>query len=223
MSGRSAGITLPAASGGRPLTRGAAMPMPSAPVEEEPLHSPGIANIGRSVSIRGDVQGDEDLYIEGKVDGRISLASHHLIIGPNGQIRGEVGARQVTVVGSVEGNITATERVEVCDSGVVDGDITSPRLLIQEGASFNGSITMVGAPEGGAKKRPGNGKLKLDRMESDPTEEEDDVEPMDIEALMDDIPAGGKRPPASAPKAARPGTAVKPSPLGASLDAKKKQ
>jgi len=105
-----------------------------------------MANIGKSISIKGDVTGDEDTVIEGRVEGRIELKNHHLTVGPNGDVTGEIGAKQVTIVGRVTGNITATERVELCDSGRLDGDILSPRLLVQEGAQLNGSISMKAVP-----------------------------------------------------------------------------
>jgi len=101
-----------------------------------------MANIGKSISIKGDVIGDEDTVIEGRVEGRIELKNHHLTVGPNGDVTGEIGAKQVTIVGRVTGNVKAAERVEICDSGRLEGDILSPRLLIQEGAQVNGSVSM---------------------------------------------------------------------------------
>ncbi len=113
-----------------------------------------MANIGKSISIKGDVVGDEDTVIEGRVEGRIELKNHHLTVGPNGDVAGEIGAKQVTIVGRVTGNITAAERVEVCDSGRLDGDIVAPRLLVQEGAQVNGNVTMkaVGSSTALSKK-----------------------------------------------------------------------
>jgi cytoskeletal protein CcmA (bactofilin family) len=104
-----------------------------------------MANIGKSISIKGDVSGDEDTVIEGRVEGRIELKNHHLTVGPNGDVKGEINAKQVTVVGKVNGNVTATERIELSDSGRVSGDLASPRLLIQEGGQLNGSVSMKGA------------------------------------------------------------------------------
>jgi len=114
-----------------------------------------MANIGKSISIKGDVVGDEDTVIEGRVEGRIELKNHHLTVGPNGDVAGEIGAKQVTIVGRVTGNITAAERVEICDSGRLDGDIVSPRLLVQEGAQLNGNVSMK-AP--GLGSQPSNKK-----------------------------------------------------------------
>lgn len=107
-----------------------------------------LANIGKSISIKGDVEGDEDTIIEGRVEGRVTLKSHHLTIGPNGDVQGEISASQVTVVGRVSGNIVATERIEVRDSGRVEGDLAAPRLAVAEGAVINGAIKMPGQSAG---------------------------------------------------------------------------
>lgn len=101
-----------------------------------------MANIGKSISVKGDVSGEEDTVIEGRVEGRVELKNHHLTIGPNGDVTGEISAKQCTIVGRVRGNVIATERIEICDSGRIDGDLVSPRLLVQEGAQLNGNISM---------------------------------------------------------------------------------
>ncbi len=101
-----------------------------------------MANIGKSIHIKGDVQGEEDLEIDGEVEGQITLASHQLTIGAHGQVRGELNAKSIVVVGQVSGNLVATERAEIQGSGSVEGDIKAPRLLVQEGAVVNGTIEM---------------------------------------------------------------------------------
>jgi cytoskeletal protein CcmA (bactofilin family) len=101
-----------------------------------------VANIGKSIVFNGDLTGDEDLIIDGNVEGRVQLPSHQLTIGAHGKVTAEVQAKSVIIVGQIAGNVNATERVEVQASGVVDGDICSPRLLIQEGAVVNGAIEM---------------------------------------------------------------------------------
>jgi cytoskeletal protein CcmA (bactofilin family) len=112
-----------------------------------------MANIGKSISVKGDVTGDEDTVIEGRVEGHIELKNHHLTVGPNGDVKGEISAKQVTIVGRVQGNVNATERIEVSDSGRLDGDLNSPRLLVQEGAQLNGSVSMK-APSGVQPQQP---------------------------------------------------------------------
>lgn len=99
-------------------------------------------NIGKSVFIKGELSGSEDLTIEGNVEGRIELKENTLTIGPNGKIRAEVFAKQVIVLGEVTGNVTASEKVDIRDNGSVDGDVTAPRVAIAEGAHFRGAIDM---------------------------------------------------------------------------------
>jgi len=99
-------------------------------------------NIGKSVIIKGELSGSEDLTIEGHVEGRIDLKDNVLTIGPNGKIKAEVFAKAVVVLGEVIGNVTASEKVDIRDNGSVDGDIASPRVAIAEGAHFRGAVDM---------------------------------------------------------------------------------
>jgi cytoskeletal protein CcmA (bactofilin family) len=101
-----------------------------------------MVNIGKSVVIKGDLSGSEDLTIEGQVEGKIELRQNVLTIGPNGKIKAQVFAKAVVVQGEVQGNITATERVDIRDNGSVDGDLSAPRVAIADGAHFRGSIDM---------------------------------------------------------------------------------
>jgi len=99
-------------------------------------------NIGKSVVIKGELNGSEDLTIEGQVEGKIELRQNVLTIGPNGKIKAQLFAKSVIILGEVTGNVTATEKVDIRDNGSVDGDIASPRVAIAEGAHFRGSIDM---------------------------------------------------------------------------------
>jgi cytoskeletal protein CcmA (bactofilin family) len=132
-----------------------APPTPAAPAATPPQHHPQPAasenrmqterdkvNIGKSVVIKGELSGSEDLTIEGQVEGKIELRENVLTIGPNGKIRAEVFAKAVIVLGEVAGNVTASEKVDIRDNGSVDGDIVSPRVAIAEGAHFRGSVDM---------------------------------------------------------------------------------
>ena len=101
-----------------------------------------IVNIGPSIQIKGDLTGNEDLTIEGRVDGRISLKDHNLTIGANGRITADIHAKAVVVVGEVVGNITADDKVEVTATGSMKGDITAPHVVLADGARFKGSIDM---------------------------------------------------------------------------------
>ena len=101
-----------------------------------------IVNIGKSVVIKGELNGSEDLTIEGHVEGTIQLREHVLTIGPNGRIKAQVFAKAVIVLGEVTGNVTASDKVDIRDNGSVDGDIVAPRVAIAEGAHFRGSVDM---------------------------------------------------------------------------------
>lgn len=108
-----------------------------------------MVNIGKSVVIKGELNGSEDLTIEGQVEGKIELKQNVLTIGPNGRIKASIFAKAVVVQGEVTGNITASERVDIRDAGSVDGDLSAPRVAIADGAHFRGTIDMQ---RGGAAK-----------------------------------------------------------------------
>jgi cytoskeletal protein CcmA (bactofilin family) len=121
----------------------------------------GPVNIGKSVVIKGELTGSEDLTIEGHVEGKIELRQNVLTIGPNGKIKAQVFAKSVVILGEVTGNVTASEKVDLRDNGSVDGDIAAPRVAIAEGAHFRGSIDMqrTGAKAGeGPKAAEAGGK-----------------------------------------------------------------
>jgi len=130
-----------------------------------------MVNIGKSVVIKGELSGSEDLTIEGTVEGKIELRQNVLTIGPNAKIKAQVFAESVIVQGEVHGNITATEKVDLRESGSMDGDVVSPRVAISEGAHFRGSIDMQKA---GAK--PGDNKLS-------------DAKPADVKPVTTPEPA----------------------------------
>jgi len=138
----------PAPSIGTPPTADAVR-TPSVPSEPQRGMERTTVNIGKSVVIKGELSGSEDLTIEGQVDGKIELRQNVLTIGPNGKIKAQVFAKSVVILGEVTGNVTASEKVDIRDNGSVDGDITAPRVAIAEGAHFRGSIDMQRS--GGAK------------------------------------------------------------------------
>ncbi len=123
-------------------------PSTTAPEQTEPvpvgerIMVEKIVNIGQSIQIKGELTGNEDLTIEGKVDGKIILKDHNLTIGANGRITAEIHAKTVMVVGEVVGNITADDKVEVAPTGSMKGDIVAPRVVLADGARFKGSIDM---------------------------------------------------------------------------------
>jgi cytoskeletal protein CcmA (bactofilin family) len=98
--------------------------------------------IGKSIVVKGELRGSEDLTIEGQVEGKITLKQHVLTIGTHGRIRAQVIAKSVVVLGEVIGNIEAIEKVAIRNEGTVEGDIKAPRVAIAEGARFRGGIDM---------------------------------------------------------------------------------
>ena len=106
-----------------------------------------MANIGKSITIKGDLSGNEDLQIDGTVEGRIDLPNNQLTIGAEGRVKAEVHAKSVVVVGHVTGNLSAADRIQVEATGIVDGDVKAPRLVIQEGAMLHGAVEMGSAPK----------------------------------------------------------------------------
>jgi cytoskeletal protein CcmA (bactofilin family) len=99
-----------------------------------------VAHIGKSVIIKGELSGSEDLYLDGEVEGNIDLHNHNLVIGPNGRVRANVHAKDVVIHGKVDGNIVGVEKVELKKSAVLNGDINTQRIVIEDGAFFKGAI-----------------------------------------------------------------------------------
>ena len=98
--------------------------------------------IGPSIRIKGEVTGDEDLLIQGRVEGTVNLKAHAVIVGESGQVIADILAKTVKVDGKVQGNITSTENVVITKLGNVRGNIVAPRVLLEDGAIFKGSIDM---------------------------------------------------------------------------------
>jgi len=100
----------------------------------------GLAQIGKSVFIKGELSGSEDLYLDGQVEGSIALKGNSFTIGPNGQVKGSVEAKAVVIQGKLEGNVQASDRVELRKSAVVTGDVFTQRISIEEGAYLKGKV-----------------------------------------------------------------------------------
>jgi len=99
-----------------------------------------VSHIGKSVQIRGELTGSEDLYLDGEIEGTVDLRDHSLIIGPNGRIKATISARDLIVHGRIEGNVNATGRVELRKSCTLIGDVATQRIVIEDGAFFKGAI-----------------------------------------------------------------------------------
>lgn len=111
-----------------------------------PSATPNRAVIGAGITIRGDVVGKEDLVLQGEVDGSVDLKDHSLTIGPQGKVLAHISARIISIEGTVEGDLTASEKVVLRGTARVLGDIFAPRVVMEDGASFLGSVDMGKAP-----------------------------------------------------------------------------
>ncbi|RPJ59011.1 MAG: polymer-forming cytoskeletal protein [Acidobacteria bacterium] len=126
------------------------------PQQPEPVHQPSVpihnpspveqlrerAIIGSSILIKGDVSGEEDLVVQGQVEGRIELRQHNVTVGKNGRVKADIWGKIISVEGEVIGNIYGEEKIVIRSSGVLHGNITAPRVTLEDGSKFKGSIDM---------------------------------------------------------------------------------
>lgn len=105
----------------------------------------GLARIGKTVVIRGEVRGNEDLVVDGRVEGTISLSESRLTIGPNASVSADLAAKDVLILGQVKGNIVASGRVELRAGSLVEGDVRALRLAVEDNAVFRGKVDLTQA------------------------------------------------------------------------------
>lgn len=126
------------------------------PVQRNP-RTPAVSTpmVGQKIRLKGEITGEEDLLIEGQVEGSVVLRSHAVTIGEEGEVKASIVGRTITVKGSVKGNLTAGEQIVLHSSATVEGDLTAPRVMMEDGATFRGGIDMgtPSAPGGGAPPR----------------------------------------------------------------------
>ena len=168
----------PTPPAGGPATGQSGAHTPVSPPSAEPVRTVNepqrglertTVNIGKSVVIKGELSGSEDLTIEGQVEGKIELRQNILTIGPNARIKAQVFAKGVVILGEITGNVTATEKVDIRDGGSVDGDIVSPRVAIAEGAHFRGSIDMQRTGGKGSEGKAESKPAAAQQAQSSPT------------------------------------------------------
>jgi cytoskeletal protein CcmA (bactofilin family) len=109
----------------------------------EPETRNSSATIGKAVKIVGQIFSKEDLYVDGDVEGTVELLEHKLTIGPNGKVQAAVKAREVIVLGGIQGNVEAADKIEIRKDAKLVGDIKTARIIIEDGAYFKGSIDIV--------------------------------------------------------------------------------
>src|SRR4051812_3930630 len=117
--------------------------MSNMPTGREPENRGGSATIGKAVKIIGQIHSKEDLFVDGDVEGTVEAPEHRLTVGPNGKVNASVKAREVVVLGSIQGNVEAMERIEIKKDAKLVGDIRTARIVIEDGAYFKGSIDIV--------------------------------------------------------------------------------
>src|SRR4051794_19293655 len=132
-----------------------APPLSTAPLRSNDFDpARGSASIGKSVTIKGQIFSREDLIVDGEIEGAIELNEHRLTVGPNGRVRAGVKAREIVVLGSIEGNVEALDKIDIRKDAKLIGDIKTSRIVIEDGAYFKGSIDIVKGEAPKAAPRP---------------------------------------------------------------------
>jgi cytoskeletal protein CcmA (bactofilin family) len=117
--------------------------MPSRTIEPDHRSSGSSATIGKSVMIKGQIISREDLFLDGELEGTVELHEHRLTIGPNGRVQANIKAREIVVIGTVHGNVEASDKLEIRKEAKLVGDIRTARIVIEDGAYFKGSIDIM--------------------------------------------------------------------------------
>src|SRR5690348_1525678 len=121
-----------------------ARPTPVAPTLETPRPAASSAgeqaSISKGLSIKGEITGTESLFIDGKVEGSISIPGNRVTVGKNGNVTASISAREIVVLGKLKGNVNATDRVDIRAEGALTGDVAAARISIEDGAFFKGGI-----------------------------------------------------------------------------------
>jgi len=120
-------------------TTSTSTPAPRAPNHERPA---SLATIGPSIFIKGDLSGEEDLMIQGHVEGTINLKQNNLTIGQEGRVNANIHAHTITVEGNLKGDVFGEDKVIIKKTGNVNGNVTAPRVSLEDGAKFKGSMDM---------------------------------------------------------------------------------
>src|SRR5690349_2322383 len=145
----------PAPTAPKPIEPKKETPMSSMPMGKiEPESRGGSATIGKAVKIVGQIYSKEELYVDGDLEGTLEALEHKLTVGPNGTVHASVKAREVVVLGSIQGNVEAAEKIEIRKDAKLVGDIRTARIIIEDGAYFKGSIDIVKPDPAKAPSKP---------------------------------------------------------------------
>ncbi len=136
----------------QPVPAPQAQPTPAPRIPAPQPQSKERAVIGSTITIKGDLKGDEDLLIEGRVEGKVEFPRHSVTIGKNGTIKADIYGRTITVEGTVEGNLYGDEQLIVRHSGTVRGNIVAPRVALEDGSNFKGNIDMSPKEKSGSSE-----------------------------------------------------------------------
>jgi cytoskeletal protein CcmA (bactofilin family) len=164
-------------SGDAADTPRAYLPKPSAPPKQEPGDVTDrrreLSVLGKSVVFKGEFEADEDLLIDGRVEGKITHRAEHLTIGPHGDVKADIMAQRVLVQGRVVGNIHATDTIVIEPSAHVAGNLFAPRVGLKEGAEFDGRIQMTRTAADASKTQPGETRTSASAGREQPAERGD--------------------------------------------------
>lgn len=126
------------------------IPMSTMPTRQmdvpEPVSRGGTAVLGKSVIVKGQIFSREDLTIDGEVEGTVELQEHRLTVGPNGKVSATIKAKEICVIGSVTGNVEASDKIDIRKEAKLVGDIRTARIVIEDGAYFKGNIDIIRTP-----------------------------------------------------------------------------
>lgn len=122
----------------------------SAPLEQ--------ASIGRSLVIKGEISGSESLYIDGRIEGTINIPEHRITIGRNGAVTADINAREVVIMGKVNGNVICGDRLDIRSEGAVTGDVITPRISVEDGAHLRGSVQVQASEQKKPQAQPQQAK-----------------------------------------------------------------
>ena len=127
-----------------------------------------MAQIGKSLKLKGEITGSEDIYIDGEVEGTVELKGNSLTVGPNGNVHADVSARSITILGRLQGNVKVGERTEIRKTGSFGGELVTAQIVIEDGAVFCGSIDIVKPGQNAANTPAADGPARTARKQKGP-------------------------------------------------------